>query len=43
MNLVALDLVKCGVVAADKEAVRHFKADDRGKRRTDFGKTARLT
>ena len=34
---------KCSVVAADKEAVRHFKADDRGKRRTDFGKTARLT
>ena len=34
MNLVALNLIKCGVVAADKEAVRHFKADDRGKRRT---------
>ena len=43
MNLIALDLVKCGVVTADKEAVRHFEADDRGKRRTDFGEFRKLT
>ena len=42
MNLVALDFVKCGVVSADKEAVRYFKADDRGKRRTDFGEIREL-
>ena len=34
--LVALYLIKCGVVTADKETVGHFKADNRGKRRTDF-------
>jgi hypothetical protein len=31
MNLVSFDFVKCGIVTADKKAVWHFKADNRGK------------
>ena len=43
MNLVALNFIESGVVTADKEAVRHFKADDRRKRRTNFGENRKLT
>lgn len=43
VNLVALKLIKCGVVTTYKETVRHFKIDNRGKRRTDFGEIRKLT